>query len=84
MELLVSEIVTNAVVHTASRRFVVQLDVASCVVVAVHDSDPTRQRPRQARLWDGGGRGLALVEELSDAWGTRGVEDGKWVWFRVG
>jgi anti-sigma regulatory factor (Ser/Thr protein kinase) len=84
VELLVSEVATNAVRHTRSRRFTVRLDVDSVVQAAVHDDAPDEPVLRQGRAWDSGGRGMHLVEALSDAWGTRAERSGKWVWFRVG
>jgi anti-sigma regulatory factor (Ser/Thr protein kinase) len=90
-ELLISEIVTNSVRHAAGDRFTVRLEaastsdsaVASTIEMSVHDRDPKRPRPRNAGPWDPDGRGLALLEALSDEWGTRSASVGKWVWFRL-
>jgi anti-sigma regulatory factor (Ser/Thr protein kinase) len=82
--LLTSEIVTNAIVHTASRRLVIRIMVGPAVLeVAVDDADPYPPQPRCAGPADTGGRGLALVGALADEWGTRRNHSGKTVWFRV-
>jgi anti-sigma regulatory factor (Ser/Thr protein kinase) len=85
VELLVSELVTNAVQHTASTRVTVKVKIGprSYLEVSVHDHDRTVPHPKQATPWDYGGRGLLLVEQLSDSWGTELDSSGKWVWFRV-
>jgi signal transduction histidine kinase/DNA-binding response OmpR family regulator len=79
--LLVSELVTNALVHG---RPPVELRVrasADALVVEVHDSAaylPRRMRPSAD---DEHGRGLQLVSILADRWGTRPTPRGKAVWF---
>lgn len=86
-ELLISEIVTNAVRHAAGDRVTIRLEadssIDSAIEVSVHDRDSKRPRPLNAGPWDPGGRGLALLEALSDEWGTRSARVGKWVWFRL-
>lgn len=72
VELLVSELVTNAVVHGGS---LVTLDV-ECegpdgIAVSVSDSSPAWPVVRRPGLMDEGGRGMELVELISDAWGVR-------------
>ncbi|UQW99907.1 ATP-binding protein [Streptomyces sp. RerS4] len=57
------------------------------VTVSVHDSDPrlpVRHEPSAEGL-ETSGRGLALVEAVSEAWGARHLEDapGKVVWFSL-
>jgi anti-sigma regulatory factor (Ser/Thr protein kinase) len=83
VELLVSEVVTNAVRHTGGARFTVRMDVGDWIEVAVKDSDPLQPRTCQPSAWGLNGRGLLLVDALSDAWGTRSARGGKWVWFRI-
>jgi two-component sensor histidine kinase len=82
--LLASELVTNAVRHAATP-FELTVSVnGRGVVVAVVDQD--RRHP--PRLCDPGpedthGRGLRIVEELSESWGTESMAgDAKRVWFR--
>lgn len=129
--LLVSEVVTNAVLHAsvtpspAGRRFDLELDPladtsrsevnvgaltpgggfqmgahyapvyrpreftmrlrrgAESVWVEVFDPDLRLPRLRTARATDEGGRGLYLVEQLANRWGSRPTEDGKAVWFEI-
>src|SRR4051794_27871810 len=85
-QLLVSELVTNAVVHAAS---VVDVEVevdASGATVRVRDADTgplvLRAQVRDAEL-DEGGRGVLLVDQLADAWGTEHRGGRKTVWFRL-
>lgn len=61
----------------------VAVRTSSYLEVSVHDQDPGPPRPRQADTWDGSGRGLHLLEGLSDSWGTVAAPSGKWVWFRI-
>ena len=84
--LLVSELVTNAVVHAASA---VELEVdrdGHVVTVRVRDADtgPLVMRAGGGSELDEGGRGLLLVDRLADAWGTEHHAGRKTVWFRIG
>ena len=83
--LLVSELVTNAVVHAAS-----PVDLAvdvheDTVVVSVTDADTGPiVVPTSLTMGLGeGGRGFVLVDRLADAWGTEHHGGRKTVWFRV-
>jgi DNA-binding NarL/FixJ family response regulator len=83
VELLVSELVTNAVIHARSEVEVsvsISLDV---VRIAVFDS--SREAPvRRPADGDGeSGRGLLMLEALSTAWGIEFAPGGKNVWFEV-
>ena len=77
--LVISELVTNAVVHARTpARLVVRFD-GRRVVTEVFDADA--RLPTPAVSVDGeGGRGLVLVDRLSDRWGTELLADGKRVW----
>ncbi|MET9294705.1 SpoIIE family protein phosphatase [Streptomyces sp. NPDC003077] len=80
LELLVSEVVTNAVRY-AERPITLRLlrtDVLRC---EVGDDVPQLPRLRQARPSDEGGRGLYLVNRLAWRWGATRVNTGKVVWF---
>jgi PAS domain S-box-containing protein len=125
--LLVSEVVTNVVLHAATpaprREFVTEgppgfsfdesswdldmdldLDLgadlhrrepvskdfrlrlrrgAEAVWVEVFDSDMRLPRIRSAGETDEGGRGLYLVDQLANRWGSRPTSDGKAVWFEI-
>jgi serine phosphatase RsbU (regulator of sigma subunit)/anti-sigma regulatory factor (Ser/Thr protein kinase) len=79
-ELLVSEVVTNAV-RFASRPVALRLlrtDVLRCEVA---DDSPQVPRMRHAEPGDEGGRGLFLVDQLARRWGARRLSTGKVVWF---
>ncbi|MFJ6083812.1 SpoIIE family protein phosphatase [Streptomyces sp. NPDC092369] len=82
VELLVSEVVTNAVRY-ASRPVTLRLlrtDVLRC---EVGDDVPQLPRLRQARATDEGGRGLYLVNKLARRWGATRLSTGKVVWFEL-
>ncbi|MFP3990575.1 ATP-binding protein [Streptomyces sp. E11-3] len=73
--LVVSELVTNAVVHTASRLIVCELwdDATHTVRIVVRDEGPGPGVPAPHPARDGHedhGRGLLLVDAVSSAWGT--------------
>ena len=81
--LLVSEVVTNAVRH-GGPPIVVEVDCDE-VSLQVRVSDGSQALPvaRSPRAEDEGGRGMLLLELLSDAWGVEPEADGKAVWFRL-
>ncbi|MGW1728178.1 SpoIIE family protein phosphatase [Streptomyces sp. NPDC002306] len=83
--LVVSELVTNALVHTDGR---VRLDLTLVnhrLRVAVFDVSPrTPVKPTNIGWEATGGRGILLVEAVSDAWGTVPVSGGKQVWSEIG
>ncbi len=81
--LLVSEVATNALVHGAGQVLVRVVPTEGGVRIEVVDGSPALPRPRTAKDTDEGGRGLALVEALSSAWGAEPVDGGKTVWFEV-
>ena len=79
-EIVVSEVVTNAILH-ARTRFVVRVTSHPTVRVEVFDgraAPPVRKDygPRATT-----GRGVMLVDELADRWGSEPTDDGKVVWF---
>lgn len=80
LELVVSELVTNAV-RAGSPRVGVALDVEDDrVVIRVSDEAGGWPEPRIADIYDIGGRGLPLVSALSTSWGVRLSSTGKVVW----
>jgi PAS domain S-box-containing protein len=117
--LLVSEVVTNVVLHAAApagprhdfvpetahagfldewegapfaedfaapagREFTLRLRRgAAAVWVEVFDADLRLPRIRSAGENDEGGRGLYLVDQLTNRWGSRPTKDGKAVWFEI-
>ncbi|MFJ5775478.1 SpoIIE family protein phosphatase [Streptomyces sp. NPDC093094] len=82
--LIVSELVTNAMVHTDGR---VRLDltlVGDRLRIAVADSSPRTPVKPTSIGWEAtGGRGLLLVEAMSAVWGTLPVSGGKQVWSEI-
>ncbi|MFD8258835.1 ATP-binding protein [Streptomyces griseoluteus] len=81
--LVVSELVTNAVVHTASSRVVCELaDHDGLVRIAVRDEGcaPGEPHPAQERPDEEHGRGLLLVAALCRAWGAQEYGPGLLVW----
>ena len=81
--LLVSELVTNSVLH-GGPPVVVAVDCDEATLqVRVRDGSPTLPAPRDAAQSDEGGRGLALVAEMSADWGVDTEADGKHVWFVI-
>ncbi|CAM5296821.1 hypothetical protein SGRIM128S_03338 [Streptomyces griseomycini] len=79
--LVVSELVTNALVHTDGQ---VRLDIALVndrLRLAVADASPRTPVKPTSIGWEAtGGRGILLVEAVSAAWGTLPVSGGKQVW----
>ncbi|WP_164540391.1 SpoIIE family protein phosphatase [Streptomyces abyssomicinicus] len=78
-ELIVSELVTNAIRHAGGPigLRLVKDDRLVCEV-----SDPSQAQPhlRRARTSDEGGRGLFLIAQLADRWGSRYTTGGKTIW----
>ncbi|MFC8220325.1 ATP-binding protein [Streptomyces sp. NPDC057362] len=82
--LVVSELVTNAIVHTASRHIVCELhDADDLVRIAVRDEGCAPGQPHPSadqQPEDEHGRGLILVDALCDAWGAHEQGPGLLVW----
>ena len=82
-QLLVSELVTNAIVHTSSE---VRLGVCvrdATIRVEVSDHDERLPLWRASGSNDTDGRGLGIVDGVADAWGSGLRRDGKAVWFEL-
>lgn len=82
--LVVSELVTNAIVHTASSHIVCELhDSGELVRIAVRDEGCAPDRPRantRQRPEEEHGRGLLLVDALCHSWGAHENGPGLLVW----
>ncbi|MDQ1726037.1 MAG: hypothetical protein QOK14_82 [Frankiaceae bacterium] len=84
--LLVTELVTNAVVHAGTTVSVIVELADASLTIRVRDHNPGVV-DLDGVIADGmgeGGRGLALVSRLADTWGTQHARSGKEVWFRLG
>jgi anti-sigma regulatory factor (Ser/Thr protein kinase) len=83
-ELLVSEIVTNAVLHAGTA-----IDLRCTLIdhsLLVEVDDGGRQLPSSRGYDDStvcGGRGLVLLEHVAERWGVIPTFGGKTVWFLV-
>ncbi|MBP5859654.1 SpoIIE family protein phosphatase [Streptomyces scabiei] len=78
-ELVVSELVTNAIRYGGAP---IQLRLIRdrTLICEVSDASSTSPHLRRARSFDEGGRGLLLVAQLTDRWGSRPSGAGKTIW----
>jgi anti-sigma regulatory factor (Ser/Thr protein kinase) len=82
--LLASELVTNALLYAQGRITLRVTPFDEHVRVSVTDGSHSEVRPRRVNPDATSGRGLALVEQLSTAWGVELItNDGKEVWFEL-
>ncbi len=82
--LLLTELVTNAARHVGGTMHV-EVDVEQDTVrVAVCDSSPYVPGAAGLPGWESeSGRGLFLIETLSDRWGADALPEGKRIWFEL-
>ncbi|MFD9003669.1 SpoIIE family protein phosphatase [Streptomyces sp. NPDC059582] len=78
-ELIVSELVTNAIRYGRAPMDL-RLIRHHVLVCEVTDSSSTQPRLRRARITDEGGRGLFLVAQLGGRWGCRHGQNSKTIW----
>ncbi|MEV7423831.1 SpoIIE family protein phosphatase [Streptomyces sp. NPDC091212] len=78
-ELVVSELVTNAIRY-AEAPIQLRLIHDGSLICEVSDGSNTAPHLRRARVSDEGGRGLLLVAQLTQSWGTRQGAAGKTIW----
>jgi anti-sigma regulatory factor (Ser/Thr protein kinase) len=78
-EVIISELVTNAIRY-GSPPIRVRLLYERHLTCEVSDRSSTSPRLRRAATMDEGGRGLFLVAQLSQRWGTRYTSGGKVIW----
>ncbi|WP_405743185.1 SpoIIE family protein phosphatase [Streptomyces sp. NBC_00028] len=78
-ELVVSELVTNAIRY-GEPPIRLRLIRDTALICEVSDSSNTAPHLRRARALDEGGRGLLLVAQLTQGWGTRHSTQGKTIW----
>jgi anti-sigma regulatory factor (Ser/Thr protein kinase) len=85
-ELVVSELVTNAILHgTAPIELSVDTDEGHCLRIAVSDGDPSPLAdPGPPALHQTGGRGLWIIGAVARQWGWTPTSHGKQVWCELG
>ncbi|MFJ1807280.1 MULTISPECIES: SpoIIE family protein phosphatase [unclassified Streptomyces] len=79
-ELVVSELVTNAIRYGAHPIRLRLIHDATTLICEVSDTSHTAPHLRRAKTWDEGGRGLLLVAQLTQRWGSRHTPEGKTIW----
>ncbi|MFI6080795.1 PAS domain-containing protein [Streptomyces sp. NPDC051217] len=79
-ELVVSELVTNAIRHAEGPIHLRVIRDHRALICEVSDANTTAPHLRYARSGDEGGRGLFLIAELTQRWGTRFGDTGKTIW----
>jgi anti-sigma regulatory factor (Ser/Thr protein kinase) len=83
VELMVSELATNCVQHARSD-FEIAIDVTRREIrVAARDSGAGQPAPRSPTPSEPTGRGLRIVEAMSERWGVLPTDGGKTVWFTI-
>lgn len=82
-QLLVSEVVTNALVHAGTPIDFHAFVGGAGLRVEVSDGSKSPPSPRSYAGMAGTGRGLHLLQQLGDRWGTLTHPDGKTVWFEL-
>lgn len=83
VELLASEVIANAVQHSAAPCDVAVTRTEERLRVEVTDTNPSLPSVVEAGPSDESGRGLLLVGALADAWGTQPESWGKTTWFEI-
>jgi PAS domain S-box-containing protein len=81
--LLVSEILTNAIRHTRKQISLRLYHIEHEIIAEVSDDDPHLPERTLPAPTDEYGRGLTLVDALSDSWGSLPANGGKIVWFAL-
>lgn len=84
--LLVSEVVTNAILHARTGVTLTVDQHGATAHIAVHDGSPLHPRPHEFSATSATGRGLRLLDQLAARWGVESDRErgGKVVWFEVG
>lgn len=82
--LLITELIANVALHAHTACTVTVNGGDDVLQIEVKDASPAMPRVQNFSLEATTGRGLRLVESLSDAWGVNPVHGGKVVWFCLG
>lgn len=85
--LLASELVSNAVIHANANGAEVELRLHAShteLCIEVQDPDPCPPHICNPDGFDETGRGLLIVEAISNSWGVRALPTGKIVWAELG
>lgn len=83
VEVVVSELVANALRHAGTQIEVDVLDKGEEIWVRVSDQGAGTPRRLQPGPTDLSGRGLMLVEKIAQRWGVQEEKQGKTVWAKV-
>ncbi len=83
LRLLVTELATNAVRYADGIRYTIHVDAAAQLIVAVCDTSTVLPVVLHPGDQETRGRGLGIVESMSDSWGAYLQSGGKCVWFRL-
>ncbi|MEU3841322.1 SpoIIE family protein phosphatase [Streptomyces sp. NPDC028635] len=83
-ELVVSELVTNAIRYGAPPIRLRLIHDDTTLICEVSDTNHSAPHLRRAKTWDEGGRGLLLVAQLTQRWGSRHTTEGKTIWAELG
>jgi len=82
-ELVVSELVTNAIIHANSEPLLEVHVHPDRVRIEVYDAAPDLPLEREPAPREPGGRGIRVVSELSSRWGSAPCGSGKVVWAEI-
>jgi anti-sigma regulatory factor (Ser/Thr protein kinase) len=82
-QLVVSELVTNVVVHARTDLTVAVALSSDAIRIEVRDRDKTPPKPRPTSACSLSGRGLPLIDALTSAWGVEQFGHGKVVWAQL-
>lgn len=81
--LLVSEAVTNAILHARSEARLTITTTPTSVRVEVGDDSPEHPQVLHLGVHAAHGRGVGFLDRLTTTWGVRDAAVGKVVWFTV-
>lgn len=82
-ELLVSELVTNALRHAMPPIRLTLWSMEGTLRCEVADADPRLPRPQRPGDYDEEGRGIRLLDQLACCWGSTPTSAGKAIWFEL-